>query len=141
MEISPFIVYLITRLDCANIVITTTLTILIVMAIALSVTLFCSLMCEDADDIEDRRSKIMPLLKPITIIIIVLSLTRILLPTSKQACAIIVVPAIANSRVVQQTLPKSIDRIVELAGDYLVNLLSDEQTDKAEPLSVETKTP
>jgi hypothetical protein len=111
------------------------------MAIALSVTLFCSLMCEDADDIEDRRSKIMPLLKPITIIIIVLSLTRILLPTSKQACAIIVVPAIANSRVVQQTLPKSIDRIVELAGDYLVNLLSDEQPSKTESLPVETKTP
>ena len=139
-EISPFVVYLITRLDCANIVTTTALTILIAMAIALTITLFCSLMCEDADDSEERRSKIMPFLKPITIIIIILSLARILLPTTKQACAIIVVPAIANSQTVQETLPKSMNRIVELAGDYLVEVLS-EKTNKIEALPAETKTP
>ena len=82
----------------------------------------------------------MPFLKPITIITIVLSLAHVLIPTSKQACAIIVVPAIANSQTVQETLPKSINRIVELAGDYLVEVLS-EKTNKIEPTPTETKTP
>lgn len=140
MEISPFIVYLITRLDCASNVITTTLIILITMTIALSITLFCSLMIDDVDDAEERGNKIKILLKPISIVTIVLSFVHILLPTSKQACAIVVVPAIANSHIIQQTLPKSIEHIVQLADEYFVNLLS-EQTDKAESLPVETKTP
>ena len=64
---------------------------------------------------------------------------RLILPTTKQAYAIIIVPAIANSQIVQQTLPKSIDQIVKLANEYLTDILST-QTDKTESLSIETET-
>lgn len=137
-EISPFIVYLITRLDCANSIVATALIILITMAICLSMISIISLLIDDTDDAEERCGKLTSILKPTAIAVIILLIVRILLPTTKQACAVIVVPAIVNSQTVQKTLPKSIDRIVELAGDYLVDILS-EQTSKIEPSLAETK--
>ena len=140
MEISPFIVYLITRLDCVNSIVATTLIILIATTITLSIIFILSFIIDDLEDTEQRCEKLKSIIKPMSIVLIVSVIIRILLPTTKQACAIIVVPAIVNSQTVQDTLPKSINRIVELAGDYLIDILS-ESTDKNESLPAETKTP
>lgn len=45
-------------------------------------------------------------------------------PNTKEACAILVIPQVANSAVVQQELPKSIESIVKIANNYLEEKLT-----------------
>jgi hypothetical protein len=45
-------------------------------------------------------------------------------PNTKEACAILVIPHVANSNVVQQELPKSIESIVRIANNYLEEKLT-----------------
>lgn len=45
-------------------------------------------------------------------------------PNTKEACAILVIPQVANSDVVQQELPKSIESIVKIANNYLEEKLT-----------------
>ena len=44
------------------------------------------------------------------------------IPNTKEACAILAIPSIANSDVVQQELPKSVESIVKIANRYLEDL-------------------
>ena len=47
------------------------------------------------------------------------------IPNTKEACAILVIPSIANSEVVQQELPKSVESIVKIANRYLEDLATE----------------
>lgn len=47
------------------------------------------------------------------------------IPNTKEACAILVIPSIANSEVVKQELPKSVESIVKIANRYLEDLATD----------------
>lgn len=47
------------------------------------------------------------------------------IPNTKEACAILVIPSIANSEVVQQELPKSVESIVKIANRYLDDLVTE----------------
>jgi hypothetical protein len=46
------------------------------------------------------------------------------IPNTKEACAILVIPQVANSDVVQHELPKSIESIVKIANNYLEEKLT-----------------
>ena len=48
-------------------------------------------------------------------------------PNTKEACAILVIPQIANSDIVQKELPKSVESIVKLANNYLEELAAKPQ--------------
>lgn len=47
------------------------------------------------------------------------------IPNTKEACAILVIPSIANSEIVKQELPKSVESIVKIANRYLEDLATE----------------
>jgi signal transduction histidine kinase len=80
-----------------------------------------------AESINDLKSSIKKSLRIVMFTIIaffILFAGCSFVPNTKEACAILVIPQVANSSVVQQELPKSIESIVRIANNYLEEKLT-----------------
>lgn len=112
MEITESMVYWITRLDgikgllCGGMVLSAIVAVIVIMGL-----LF--------EDIEHVKTLVWPVL-----VFIILGVTTVFVPTTKQMCAIKVIPIIANNDGVQE-LP---DKVVDLANEWLDELKPNKET-------------
>lgn len=156
-EISPDVVYWVTRLDHIRTLIGWLSAIAVVTSIAAYIFAVVTRLCDDKivelkydlkhavkaayynEDNEQALKEIRktteaindlknPIAKSLRIVVLAIIGFFILfagcafIPNTKEACAIIVIPSIANSEIVQQELPKSVESIVKIANRYLEDL-------------------
>lgn len=113
--ITPFDIYFITRLD--NIV--ALFSIVLTIAAIVTPVLFivgCIVSTEGEEELSKKLLKLSKIL--FLLVVIPFSLGRVFTPTTKEACAIVVIPAIANNTEVQD-LGKD---IIELAHQWVEEL-------------------
>lgn len=159
-EISPEVVYWVTRLDHIRTLIGWLSAIAVVTSIAAYIFAVVVRYCEDkicelkhdirhavravyhkegleqpfeelrntAESINDLKKPIAKSLRIVMFAIIgffILFAGCAFIPNTKEACAILVIPSIANSEIVKQELPKSVESIVKIANRYLEDLATD----------------
>lgn len=113
MEISPFLVYLITRCDTIS-QISIFFWVFSGLSFLISVLVFYE--CSEMSMREERRAK---LWKKRTLYVFILSLCIFLfLPTSKELASIIIIPAVANNQDVQDVAGE----IPKLAKEWIQEL-------------------
>ncbi len=117
MTITPMELYWITRLDNLQFVISI-LTVFSTIATIILGIMF--VVVNNDDDFKDNlpiTRKSFYTLLPITLIIMV---AGVLVPTTKEAAAIIIIPKVVNSDFVQTKLPKEADALYELTKAWLM---------------------
>lgn len=124
MTITPFEVYLITRLDdlrcwCGAFVgvYIALFAGLIIVTLVRSASIDDELTRKGSEAIEGFVRKF----KPFIVLPIAVAL-MVLIPTTKEAAAIKVVPAIANSEIVQDKIPEALGGLIDLANDWMKEL-------------------
>ena len=120
MTISAWTIYWITRLDEISILLTISF-----VLIAIVTVFFCFSWVANRDDYErqyhngvEKQKTAVGLLKWLVPVLIAVGLTNAFIPNTKQAAAMIVLPAIVNSEAVQQ-LP---GELTTLAREWLQEL-------------------
>jgi hypothetical protein len=122
--ITPSLVYWITRLEGINALFAILLAFSIVTAIVTGV--ICLMALTDGGDSEPEFKLCLKICKRAGFVGIVAAIGVIMLPTTKEAAAIVVIPKIANSETVQELG----SNFVQLANDWLVELRPNKDKDK-----------
>lgn len=122
MNITPWLMYLITRLDDLNII-AACIGIPAFIVAVLAVIMWAPVKFDD--DLGDKADRdaaagfIWRILKTASIIALCGILLDVLLPTRKEMIAILAVPAVVNSQVVQKDLPELYRRALAVCMDTL----------------------
>ena len=135
MEITPQLLYWLTRLDPLTTLVLVALTVAIA-ATALYAVIGITDMAEgDSDEQKAGAVLLSKSLKRGGIVIALIALVFGLIPTTKEMAAILVIPAVANSEAVGEIGGE----IVGLAGDWLKELRPESVLDET-PLEVQPQT-
>lgn len=124
MTITPFEVYVITRLDTFKSWCGAAAAILVILFVGLlAVMIIRSIYLNDESAVKTCDTLIGFIKKAKLFITLPIAIAAtILTPTTKEAAAIKVVPAIANSEIVQDKIPEALGGLIDLANDWMKEL-------------------
>lgn len=124
MTITPFEVYVITRLDAFKSWCGVFVGLFIVLSAGLIIAMLFRSACIDDEPtlkVCDAIAGFIRKFRPFLILPVAVAL-MVLVPTAKEAAAIKVLPVIANSEIVQDKIPEALGGIIDLANDYMKEL-------------------
>lgn len=130
MNITPWLMYLITRLDDLNFIAAIIGIPALIVAVLAVIAWFPIKFDDDLGDEEERdvaAGFTWRIIKPASVIALCGILLDVLIPTRKEMIAILAVPAVVNSQVVQKDLPDLYRRALAACMDTL-----EEKADKKE---------
>ena len=114
-EITPTLVYWITRLDSLVALFTAGIVVSGLVLLATAIVAVSSYV----DDELDISRKAVSFAKLFAAILIAFAIARVITPTAKEMCAVIAIPKMANSEIVNQQLPDAVKKVLMQANLYL----------------------
>lgn len=116
MEVTPWLIYWVTRADCIHKVMISLAVICGVVGIALLVMYLLIDEWEDRD--HEMRNRGIKYIKILLVVAVLATLVGISMPTTKELTAMLVIPEVVNSKVIQK-LPDRADRLLDLLESRL----------------------
>lgn len=126
MEISPWLIYVVMQLDSVGVLFRCTSVVLFCIAVVLAVR---ALIAIDDKGIEGWKNKITQLIPAIAsfMFFLILFVLACLLPSSKTAAAMYIIPKMASSEFVNYTAPAEMREMYSLAKQAIKNLSTDKE--------------